>query len=387
MAAEDQTVTLDCNYTTATATDVYVFWYKQMGPAAPVHPEQGPFDLMRDSFTVEGHMTQEEVCSSVSNHAESRKSCQKRTRPPPNVEHQTVLLLLWSFLQRWNLGCGFFWLLFALSVEEKTVMQPPEDVVAAEGDTVTLDCTFQTTYTSPNLFWYKQDGTSRPQFILSKFTIGSNLITWSEALRSRPKFSSNESRDRVDLQVSSAAVPDSAVYDCAVRPRVTGNPHLSTTTQHPALEAFVTPEGHMTQEEVCSSVSNHAESRKSCQKRTRPPPNVEHQTVSPAALELLAEMEPWLWILLAAFALVECRGEDKVMQPPEDVVAAEGDTVTLDCTFQTTYPSPTLFWYKQDGTSRPQFILSRVKGDKGKTEDEFKERFSSTLNPTMNQLL
>ncbi|TWW73173.1 hypothetical protein D4764_15G0005670 [Takifugu flavidus] len=58
------------------------------------------------------------------------------------------LLLLWSFLQRWNLGCGFFWLLFAL-VEcrgEDKVMQPPEDVVAAaEGDTVTLDCTFQTT--------------------------------------------------------------------------------------------------------------------------------------------------------------------------------------------------------------------------------------------------
>ncbi|TWW54131.1 T-cell receptor alpha chain V region CTL-F3 [Takifugu flavidus] len=138
----------------------------------------------------------------------------------------------------------------------------------------------------------------------------------------------------------------------------------------------------MTQEEVCSSVSNHAESRKSCQKRTRPPPNVEHQTVSPAALELLAEMEPWLWILLAALCF-ECRGEDKVMQPPEDVVAAEGDTVTLDCTFQTTGSSPYLFWYKQDGTSRPQFILSRVKGDKGKTEDEFKERFSSTLNPTM----
>lgn len=66
------------------------------------------------------------------------------------------------------------------------------------------------------------------------------------------------------------------------------------------LEAFVTLEGHMTQEEVCSSVSNHGESRKSCQKRTRPPPNGEHQTVSPAALELLAEMEPWLWILLAA---------------------------------------------------------------------------------------
>uniref|UniRef100_A0A674NM69 Ig-like domain-containing protein n=1 Tax=Takifugu rubripes TaxID=31033 RepID=A0A674NM69_TAKRU len=93
---------------------------------------------------------------------------------------------------------------------------PPEDVVAAEGDTVTLDCTFQTSDTNPYLFWYKQDGTT-PEFLL--YISGSNLITWSEALRSRPKFSSNESRDRVDLQVSSAAVPDSAVYDCAVRPR------------------------------------------------------------------------------------------------------------------------------------------------------------------------
>ncbi|TWW54135.1 hypothetical protein D4764_0167700 [Takifugu flavidus] len=28
------------------------------------------------------------------------------------------LLLLWSFLQRWNLGCGFFWLLFALAKQK-----------------------------------------------------------------------------------------------------------------------------------------------------------------------------------------------------------------------------------------------------------------------------
>uniref|UniRef100_A0A674P0X7 Ig-like domain-containing protein n=1 Tax=Takifugu rubripes TaxID=31033 RepID=A0A674P0X7_TAKRU len=75
--------------------------------------------------------------------------------------------------------------------------------------------------------------------------------------------------------------------------------------------------------------------------------------------------------------------KDKVMQPPEDVVAAEGDTVTLDCTFQTSYTNPYLFWYKQDGTSRPQFILSKFTFGKGKTEDEFKERFSSTLNSTM----
>ncbi|TWW54163.1 uncharacterized protein LOC130520830 [Takifugu flavidus] len=139
------------------------------------------------------------------------------------------------------------------------------------------------------------------------------------------------------------------------------------------LEAFVTLEGHMTQEEVCSSVSNHAESRKSCQKRTRPPPNVEHQTVSPAALELLAEMEPWLWILLAALCF-ECRGEDKVMQPPEDVVAAEGDTVTLDCTFQTSDTFPNLYWYKQENNKFPKLLLQA----KQKASDP--QRISALIN-------
>ncbi|TWW73196.1 hypothetical protein D4764_15G0005900, partial [Takifugu flavidus] len=160
-------------------------------------------------------------------------------------------------------------------------------------------------------------------------------------LRSRPKFSSNESRDRVDLQVSSAAVPDSAVTQL--------------------LEAFVTLEGHMTQEEVCSSVSNHAESRKSCQKRTRPPPNVEHQTVSPAALELLAEMEPWLWILLAAL----CFGRNNMgaenfpcSRDENGISSREGEDVTLRCNYETSDSYVYLYWYKhQSDYEAPQFIL------------------------------
>ncbi|TWW73187.1 T-cell receptor alpha chain V region RL-5 [Takifugu flavidus] len=312
-------------------------------------------------------MTQEEVCSSVSNHAESRKSCQKRTRPPPNVEHQTVspaALELLAEMEPW------LWILLAaLCFEcrgEDKVMQPPEDVVAAEGDTVTLDCTFQTSDTYSTLFWYKQENNNFPKLLLrakqkpsdpqriSALIIktsaplkiqelqlsdsavyycalrptvtgssrnGKTPKTWrvqllQEAAASvltcsnskiTAKFSSNESRDRVDLQVSSAAVPDSAVYDCAVRPRVTGNPQLSTTTQHPAPGSLRHTRGPMTQEE-------------SVRRR-------------------------------------------QVMQPPEDVVAAEGDTVTLDCTFQTSDTNPYLFW--------------------GKQKMSLRRDFPPTLNPTM----
>uniref|UniRef100_A0A671WEX3 Ig-like domain-containing protein n=1 Tax=Sparus aurata TaxID=8175 RepID=A0A671WEX3_SPAAU len=78
----------------------------------------------------------------------------------------------------------------------------------------------------------------------------------------------------------------------------------------------------------------------------------------------------------------ECKGADRVMQPTGDVIAAEGDTVTLDCKFETSDTSPYLFWYKQDGNNSPKFILSRIQRDEGNAPDEFKERFSSTLDST-----
>uniref|UniRef100_A0A8C4DNB6 Ig-like domain-containing protein n=1 Tax=Dicentrarchus labrax TaxID=13489 RepID=A0A8C4DNB6_DICLA len=72
----------------------------------------------------------------------------------------------------------------------------------------------------------------------------------------------------------------------------------------------------------------------------------------------------------------------RVIQPPGDVIATEGETVTLGCTFETSDPGPTLFWYKQDGNNSPKFILSRIQRDEGNTADKFKKRFSSTVNST-----
>uniref|UniRef100_A0A669CNV6 Ig-like domain-containing protein n=1 Tax=Oreochromis niloticus TaxID=8128 RepID=A0A669CNV6_ORENI len=79
----------------------------------------------------------------------------------------------------------------------------------------------------------------------------------------------------------------------------------------------------------------------------------------------------------------ECKGEDKVIQEQGDVTAAEGDTVTLGCQYESSGTNNNLFWYKQDGNNSPTFILSRVSRDDGNTEDEFKERFSSTLDSSI----
>uniref|UniRef100_A0AAZ1XHY8 Ig-like domain-containing protein n=1 Tax=Oreochromis aureus TaxID=47969 RepID=A0AAZ1XHY8_OREAU len=89
------------------------------------------------------------------------------------------------------------------------VIQEQGDVIAAEGDTVTLGCRYETSDPGPTLFWYKQDGNNSPKFLLSPVSGFSAHIDKTEK--------------RVDLEISSAAVTDSAVYYCALQPTVTGN--------------------------------------------------------------------------------------------------------------------------------------------------------------------
>uniref|UniRef100_A0A8C4H180 Ig-like domain-containing protein n=1 Tax=Dicentrarchus labrax TaxID=13489 RepID=A0A8C4H180_DICLA len=73
---------------------------------------------------------------------------------------------------------------------------------------------------------------------------------------------------------------------------------------------------------------------------------------------------------------------DNVLQPKGDVTATEGEEVTLDCQYNSSSSNDYLFWYKQDGNNSPKFILMRYKGDEGNIADEFKKRFSSTLDST-----
>ncbi|TWW73158.1 T-cell receptor alpha chain V region RL-5 [Takifugu flavidus] len=181
MAAEDQTVTLDCHYT-STATDVYIFWYKQDGTSRP--------QFILNRFTFGKGKTEDEFKERFS----STLNPTMKSAPLKIQELQLSDSAVYYCALR------------------------PTVTGSSRRDVMTK---FSSSCPD-HFFWYHQYPGEAPEFLL--YISGSNLITWSEALRSRPKFSSNESRDRVDLQVSSAAVPDSAVYDCAVRPRVTGNP-------------------------------------------------------------------------------------------------------------------------------------------------------------------
>ncbi|KAI9518294.1 hypothetical protein NQZ68_038565 [Dissostichus eleginoides] len=101
---------------------------------------------------------------------------------------------------------------------EDTVTQPAGDVRATEGGTVTLDCTFQTSSTA-FLFWYKQEVNGYPKYMLKRFSAtGVNAAEFK-----KDRFDATLNKTSVPLQISSAAVTDSAVYYCALRPTVTGN--------------------------------------------------------------------------------------------------------------------------------------------------------------------
>ncbi len=86
-----------------------------------------------------------------------------------------------------------------------------------EGKNVTLTCNYSGV--PETLHWYRQYPSSAPKFLL--FIYESGLMSDNMPQRLTPRI--NKKTKRVDLEISSAAVTDSAVYYCALRPTVTGN--------------------------------------------------------------------------------------------------------------------------------------------------------------------
>ncbi|KAL7385833.1 hypothetical protein ABVT39_017404 [Epinephelus coioides] len=95
-------------------------------------------------------------------------------------------------------------------------------------------------------------------------------------------------------------------------------------------------------------------------------------------------MKHWLRNILILTLCLECKGEDRVIQPTGDVIATEGHTVTLGCTFEISVASNGyLFWYKQEVNNIPKYILRRDTFGTGDNAPEFqKDRFDATLNKT-----
>uniref|UniRef100_A0A6Q2YX10 Ig-like domain-containing protein n=1 Tax=Esox lucius TaxID=8010 RepID=A0A6Q2YX10_ESOLU len=105
---------------------------------------------------------------------------------------------------------------------EDSVTQPPGDTeYVMDGSMVTLSCTYSGSVY--NLQWYRQYPRSEPQFLLSTTVSSKPSINRAKPEDPRLSVKLNEERTRVDLEISSAEVTDSALYYCALRPTLTGN--------------------------------------------------------------------------------------------------------------------------------------------------------------------
>ncbi|KAJ3594799.1 hypothetical protein NHX12_004105 [Muraenolepis orangiensis] len=129
--------------------------------------------------------------------------------PPPTVIMDITHLTLLLALPLW-LECD----------GEDRVTQTRGEVIATQGQTVSLVCTFETTDTNIYLFWYKQEINDFPRIILSRFTYGggSNAVEFP-----KERFDAQIQNTSVPLRIQDVQLSDSALYYCAMRPTVTGN--------------------------------------------------------------------------------------------------------------------------------------------------------------------
>ncbi|KAL0152155.1 hypothetical protein M9458_052586 [Cirrhinus mrigala] len=101
------------------------------------------------------------------------------------------------------------------------VIKPNKTIVfAEEGSSVTLSCSFSDSSNIDYLHWYRQYGRSKPEFLV----LTNDFAQEAQPSVVDPRFTVNiTKKEQVDLEISSAAVSDSALYYCALQPTVTGN--------------------------------------------------------------------------------------------------------------------------------------------------------------------
>uniref|UniRef100_A0A3Q0S792 Ig-like domain-containing protein n=1 Tax=Amphilophus citrinellus TaxID=61819 RepID=A0A3Q0S792_AMPCI len=112
-----------------------------------------------------------------------------------------------------------FSLLFPGPTAGDTISPQQAEVTETEGQTVTLTCSYQTSAYDDYFFWYRQYPGTRPTLVISHSGTGEKILQPVSGFTVQAV----DNNRQIDLQISSAAVTDSAVYYCAVRPTVTGN--------------------------------------------------------------------------------------------------------------------------------------------------------------------
>uniref|UniRef100_A0A3Q2YML5 Ig-like domain-containing protein n=1 Tax=Hippocampus comes TaxID=109280 RepID=A0A3Q2YML5_HIPCM len=92
-------------------------------------------------------------------------------------------------------------------------------VHTVEGTLVTLDCSCPSLTYTDDVFWYKQEVNSLPDFILRKYQFGQGKN--AEKYGERFRCSMDVNTQEAPLHIERVKPSDSGVFYCAVRPTLT----------------------------------------------------------------------------------------------------------------------------------------------------------------------
>uniref|UniRef100_UPI001CD81D34 uncharacterized protein LOC122768274 n=1 Tax=Solea senegalensis TaxID=28829 RepID=UPI001CD81D34 len=217
--------------------------------------------------------------------------------------------------------------LTGINCEELTPVKTEE--FTSEHTSVSLSYKYHTTIAvGDDFFWYRQHPGKPPEFLI--YISGSNFTKPADSLKKKRFFTQlSEDKHGVKLQINSAAVTDSAVYYCAVRPTVTGN-----TT------------------------------------------NLYKNTTSTRGSHILLH--------LSGFLCNSC--EDDITANRAAVFSAEGQTVSLSCNYSV--KAENLQWYRQDPGSAPHYLLmiTDTKEPEVLKAAAVNSRLTAELNQERNQV-
>ncbi|XP_051984640.1 uncharacterized protein LOC127645166 [Xyrauchen texanus] len=209
-------ITLSCNYSSAFS----LYWYRQYPGSTPqflllLLENAGKSENMKHGMSMklnEKKMSMDLEIFSVKVNDTAVYYCARKptvsgnsTAPYKNVASANMCLPVIVIL-----------VLHTGNIFANTITSHGSQKQVLEGESVTLTCNYSGV--ADNLQWYRKNTKSSPEFLLYIYESGMK----SENIPPRLSPRINKDTKQIDLEISSAAVTDSALYYCALKPTVTG---------------------------------------------------------------------------------------------------------------------------------------------------------------------
>ncbi|XP_069575345.1 uncharacterized protein [Brachyistius frenatus] len=219
VVAERTNINLTCEYDGDINS---IQWYQQHQTSRPEFllyiTEDGSIHPTRSDFSAHIDKTQKRVALEIIS-SKLKDSALYYCALEPTVTGNTKTLYknLWSKDNRINSTTStiqveimlllFIWMMivsFQTGFSEDLLTLSEDVLTVLEGETVNFSCNYSVSVN--NLFWYQQKSSSSPKLLISKYS----------EKKERLSFEHEKQTKKFHLEISSAAVKDSALYYCAL---------------------------------------------------------------------------------------------------------------------------------------------------------------------------